>query len=408
MKLTQQSPPRLSSFLGRSAERVVRRLMSVVWRLSSLAGFCILLNASAAEPEGTVWSKYNNVIPTPTNTVSTDGRIPLGASGKGDQTHARGPAVILDGDTYKMWYSGYSGAYRIYYATSPDGLTWTKYDNNIPVDSDGSSTNGKIPLGTSGKGDVARAYSSAVIKDETTYKMWYSGYASAKFCIYYATSSNGLDWTKYDNTTSAPSDTISTNGRIPVGTTGKGDADRVYAAAVIKDGSTFKMWYTGYDGAAHRIYYATSSNGLDWTKYDNTIPANSDGSSTNGKIPLGTAGKGDDYYTGWPFVIKEGNTYKMWYGGHDGFTQRIYYATSSNGLEWTKYNNTIPSDSDTNSTAGRIPAGAAGKGDVGHAAALAVIKVGYTYYAWYDGYSTSYRIYHARILPPAGTILIFH
>ncbi|MBI2438632.1 MAG: hypothetical protein HYV36_07465 [Lentisphaerae bacterium] len=371
-----------------------------------------MLNAFAAEPEGTVWAKYNNVIPTPTNTVSTDGRIPLGAS-QGDVTHVNTTAVILDESTYKMWYSGYSGVYRIYYATSSNGLDWTKYDNGIPAISDGSSTNGKIPLGTSGKGDGAYVYSQAVIKDGATYKMWYSGYeAAANFRIYYATSSNGLDWTKYDNGIPAISDGSSTNGKIPLGTSGKGDDARVYAPAVILDEGTYKMWYTGFDGSFHRIYYATSSNGLDWTKYDNGIPDDSNGSSTNGKIPQGTAGKGDFYDAGWPTVIKDGSTYKMWYAGNDGGTQRIYYATSSNGLTWTKYNNAVPADSDTTSTNGCIPLGTSSKGDVKGAAAPAVIKVrynaGYTYYMWYAGLTNSYRIYHARTLPPGGTILTFH
>src|SRR3972149_4996736 len=100
--------------------------------------------------------------------------------------------------------------------------------------------------------------------------------------IYYATSSDGLAWTKYDNTIPAPSDGSSTNGKIPMGNSGRGDATWVWGPSGIKDGATYKMWYTGYDGTSiNRIYYATSSNGLEWTKYDNTIPAISDGSSTN-------------------------------------------------------------------------------------------------------------------------------
>jgi hypothetical protein len=50
------------------------------------------------------------------------------------------------------------------------------------------------------------------------------------------------------------------------------------------------MWYTGEDGSNWRIYYATSGDGLTWTKYDNNIPSNSDTTSTNGRIPLGTSG----------------------------------------------------------------------------------------------------------------------
>ncbi|MBI2441763.1 MAG: hypothetical protein HYV35_10380 [Lentisphaerae bacterium] len=376
---------------------------------AATAGFWILLNAAAAEPEGTVWTKYNNVTPTPTNTVSTDGRIPIGTSGKGDATYVAFPAVITDGATYKMWYGGHDGtSWRIYYATSPDGLTWTKYDNTIPNASDSVSTNGRIPLGTSGKGDSTQTTAPAVIKDGATYKMWYGGLDGTNWRIYYATSSNGLTWNKYDNTIPSASDSVSTNGRIPLGTAGKGDSAQTRDPAVIKDGSTYKMWYGGHDGTNWRSYYATSPDGLTWTKYNNVVPTNSDTTSTDGRIPLGTAGKGDDYYIYGCAVIKDGNTYKGWYTGVDGAIYRIYYATSPDGLTWTKYTNDIPANSNTNSTGGRVPLGTAGKGDETHVLTQGVIKVGYTYYMWYGGASGNYRIYHARIWPPVGTIMTFH
>ncbi|MBI2437539.1 MAG: hypothetical protein HYV36_01825 [Lentisphaerae bacterium] len=76
-------------------------------------------------------------------------------------------------------------------------------------------------------------------------------------------------------------------------------------------------------------------------------------------------------------------------------------------MTWTKYTNAIPANSDTTSTGGRIPLGATG-GDATYVGFPTVIKVGYTYYTWYGGYSGAWRIYHARILPPAGTIFSFH
>ncbi|MBI2437538.1 MAG: hypothetical protein HYV36_01820 [Lentisphaerae bacterium] len=267
MKLTQsniRSCPqrwRLASVLScsRAREGVVSRAMSrrvraILVASMTSAGFGLLLNAAAAEPEGTVWAKYNNTIHSPTNTISTDGRIPLGTSGTGDAGGTLWQAVIVD-VTYKMWYGGSgAGNYRIYHATSPDGLTWTKYNNVAPTNSDTTSTDGRIPRGLTG-GDVTYAGYSAVIKDGDTYKMWYSGYNGTNYRIYYATSPDGLDWTKYDNSIPAPSDTTSTNGRIPLGTSGRGDDRYVYAPAVIKDGNTYKMWYLGDDGAISRWGY---------------------------------------------------------------------------------------------------------------------------------------------------------
>ncbi|MBI2440388.1 MAG: hypothetical protein HYV35_03350 [Lentisphaerae bacterium] len=369
-----------------------------------LAGLGIFPSAAEIIVETTTWSKYDNNIPGVSDTTSTNGRIGLGIAGKGDDVGLFTPAVI-GGPTNQMWYTATDGGYyRIYYATSPDGLTWTKYDNTTPTDSDTVSTNGRIPRGTAGKGDDTYAAYATVIKDGTTYKMWYSGYQDATTArIYYATSPDGLTWTKYSNSIPTNTDTTSTDGRIGLGSPGNGDTVDVFYPTVIKDGAVYKMWYTGYNGTNNRIYYATSPDGLTWTKYNNAIPTNSNTTSTDGRIPLGTAGKGDQTSAYIPVVIKVGNTYKMWYGGYDGANARIYYATSPDGLTWTKHNNTTPADSNTTSTDGRVPRGTLG--DLTHSLAPAVIRVGNTYKMWYGGYSGAWRIYHAVANPPASTII---
>ncbi len=354
---------------------------------------------------GFAWSKYDNTIPSNSDTTSTNGRVPLGTSGKGDSAGILYESVILDDGVYKMWYSGYDGTnYRIYYATSTDGLIWTKYDNTIPSASDTTSTNGRIPLGTSGKGDSSHVSAPLVIKDGTTYKMWYQGHDGTNYRTYYATSSDGLTWTKYDNTIPSASDTTSTNGRLPLGTSGKGDSSGVSSPSVIKEGTTYKMWYTGFDGSNYRIYYATSSDGLTWTKYDNTIPTVSDTTSTNGRIPLGTSGKGDSIHTIGPSVMKDGTTYRMWYDGSNGLNIRVYYATSYDGLTWIKTDNTVTFSSDDSSTNGRVSIGTSGKGDSSLARFARVIQDGDDYKMWYIGYDgTNYRGYYATATNNSGT-----
>jgi len=356
---------------------------------------------NTADPSGVMWTKYNNDIPTASDTTGTDGRIPLGTAGKGDVTRTMYPSIILDEGTYKMWYTGYDGTnYRIYYATSPDGLTWTKYNNAIPTASDTTGTDGRIPLGTAGKGDVTNAYLPRVIKDGSAYKMWYSGYDGTNIRTFYATSPDGLTWTKYNNAIPTASDTTGTDGRIPVGTAGKGDVTHAYSPSVILDGGTYKMWYSGSDGTNTRTFYATSPDGLTWTKYNNAIPTASDTTGTDGRIPVGTAGKGDVTHVYIPSVILDGSTYKMWYSGSDGANSRTFYTTSPDGLIWTKYNNAIPTASDTTGTDGRVPVGTAGKGDVTHAYTPSVILDGSTYKMWYSGYDgTNYRIYSATNTP---------
>ena len=72
-------------------------------------------------PDGVDWEKYAN------NPV-----LKVGAAGEWDQHNVIQPAVIFDGAEYKMWYHGGGtvGTNGIGYATSTDGVTWTKFENN--------------------------------------------------------------------------------------------------------------------------------------------------------------------------------------------------------------------------------------------------------------------------------------
>lgn len=288
----------------------------------------IMRNYYATSSDGLTWTKYDNTIPSDSDSTSTNGRIPRGTTGKGDDSRAFNSTVIKDGSTYKMWYSGDDGSnYRIYFATSPDGLVWTKYNNTIPTNSDTSSTDGRLPLGTTGTGDDVHVFNPKVIKDGSTYKMWYVGYDGSMYNIFYATSSDGLSWTKYNNITPSASDNISSNGQIPVGTSGKGDDARVYPSTVLKDGGYYKTWYSGFDGTYWRIYYAISNDGLTWKKVNNTIPTDSNLIANNGQIPQGTSGTGDDDHVVHFNVMYDNGLYRAWYSGEDGSSYRVYYAT---------------------------------------------------------------------------------
>ena len=363
------------------------------------------------DPSGNVWYKLDNTISQnmDSGTVPAvgNGRLGLGSAGKGDSIQVNKPSVILDGGIYKMWYSAYDGTnLRIYYATSVDGLTWTKVDNSVPgtCDSTGSCSygGGRLGLGTAGKGDSTYVFNPSVIKDGSTYRMWYSGSDGTNYRIFSATSSDGLTWTKTNNTIPATSNTAGDFGRIPLGVgVTTGDTVGAYSPAVIKDGSTYKMWYSGQDSSNVRIYQATSTDAANWTKTSDLTPSNSDVSGINGQIPLGNTGKGDTVYTGTPSVIKDGSTYKMWYSGYDGTNWRIYAATSTDGQTWTKIDNSIPNPSDTAGTNGRIPISSnASNADNLSATSPSVIRDGSQYRMWYvANNSTGYRISYAYQYP---------
>ncbi|MBI2441659.1 MAG: hypothetical protein HYV35_09835 [Lentisphaerae bacterium] len=60
-----------------------------------IGSFCICLTASAEIiVESTTWAKYNNVTSALSDTTSTDGRIPPGTNGKGDDVAVVYPAVV--------------------------------------------------------------------------------------------------------------------------------------------------------------------------------------------------------------------------------------------------------------------------------------------------------------------------
>ena len=78
----------------------------------------LALNGSTGSGE-TEWSKHE------ANPVLTSNK-----SGVWDLEMGT-PCVLFDGVEYKMWYTGADGVYSsIGYATSPDGVTWTKYHGN--------------------------------------------------------------------------------------------------------------------------------------------------------------------------------------------------------------------------------------------------------------------------------------
>jgi hypothetical protein len=340
----------------------------------------------------TRFTKITNGFEAANNLTGTYGRIPLGTgAGKGDTNHVIGACILRDGDTYKMWYGGHAAVnYRLFYATSSDGLTWTKSNNVVESASNTTGTEGRIPLGTGTNiGDMTFAFRASVIKDDGAYKMWYSGYNGTNYRIFYATSPDGRTWTKSNNVIESASNTTGTDGRIPLGTgAGKGDTNHVLLPRVIKDGDGYKMWYTGYGaGSKYAIFHARSEDGVTWTKWNNSTNELSNTTGTEGRVPPGLSGSGDMTNVLLMGVIKDDNVYRLWYVGNGPSNWKgIYYATSPDGLTWTKKNNTEPVASDTGPfTDGQIGLGVtSGRGDTNILYDGDVIRDGAVYRLWYS------------------------
>jgi len=292
-----------------------------------IIGVTILSSLSYAQTE---WTKYEG------NPV-----LDIGPPGTWEDRNISAPCVIKDGNIYKMWYEGQNSRRRVGYATSTDGVEWVKYAYN-PVFSvssndieepfvikDGETykmwyernrdihyatsrngiiwTNHGLVLSAAGGWEGGCLDYPVVIKDGETYKMWYRGGDQVPKAIGYATSPDGEDWTKYPG-----------NPVLEVGDEGSWDDHHVQNPAVIKNGDLFEMWYTGVTTEPYyeSIGYATSTDGINWTKHEGNPVLQGDPESW------------EDTAIHDPAVILDGDVYKMWYVGYDGSVRRIGYAES--------------------------------------------------------------------------------
>ena len=236
--------------------------------------------------------------------------LEAGPAGVWDDRLVSTPTVVFDNGTFHMWYTGVSGSTAgIGYATSTDATTWIKYAGN-PV----------LMAGTSPQDfDSASPDYPRVIRAGGMYKMWYTGFdASGSGAIGYATSPDGIVWTK-----------SAANPVLETGRRGSWEGIAVLGAAVVYDGTTYHMWYTGYRilipsvFGLYAIGSAESSDGITWVKSeDNPVLR---------KSPrLFTSWEGRSVM--FPAVIIDGPQFKMWYTG-DGnwgakYRSRIGHAES--------------------------------------------------------------------------------
>ncbi|KYK28631.1 MAG: hypothetical protein AYK23_00155 [Candidatus Proteinoplasmatales archaeon SG8-5] len=234
--------------------------------------------AYANSTDGLNWNKYGVV-------------IAQGTSGEPDSGRALYPTVIFDNGEYTMWYSAYdSSHYRIMYANSTDGLSWTK--QSIVLDNGGIS-----------QYDTYNAYMPSVIKTNE-YEMWYTGTNGRGDWLLYANSTDGINWNKWpEPVMTKESDLRYSKGRICFST-------------VAYDGE-YHMWYSGFDGSRHRTLYANSSNGIYWERL---------GLAVN----TGINGENDFLQAMWCSAIITPNETKLWYSGYAGDGKyRILYANIS-------------------------------------------------------------------------------
>jgi len=273
-----------------------------------------------ADPRGSVrlqsrpgpWTKH------PENPV-----LDVGPPGAWDDAVVDEAKVVFDGETYHLWYTGRQKSVepgakppmRVGYATSSDGIHWKKCPQN-PV----------LNIGPIGSYDSLGIHPPFVLFDGQTFRMWYSAWkadaqGSALWSINYAASPDGIAWTK-----------DAANPLMVEERSSRWDATYISEPSVLWNGVFFEMWYNGGSertaagGHELRIGYASSIDGLRWRRR----------SEDAWVLDVGQPEAWDDFSVARAHVIYDGLRYQMWYEGHDGDNFRIGQAVSSDGLHWTK------------------------------------------------------------------------
>jgi len=243
----------------------------------------LLLTYSNPASSQTKWFKYEG------NPV-----LDVGPQGGWEDAAALIDRVIIQDSVYQMWYNGRSrenpGA--IGFATSRDGLTWEK-----------SGLNPVLRVGPQWESSgLHRPY---VVWTGSSYRMWYNNADAVTVSVGYASSPDGIVWTKYPG-----------NPVLQKGPSGSWDSKNVGWVSVVGPdiSGRYKLWYEGLPG--FKIGYATATDETSWTKSADPVF--------------------EDYaIVYYPRVIYNGDLYEMWYCV-ELQPALIGYATSVDGVHWTK------------------------------------------------------------------------
>jgi len=230
------------------------------------------------------------------------------------------PAVVLDGSTWRMWFTGmdyWVPVMGTVYSESSDGHTWsTQY--MAPAGPNRQMSHVLVPdapTAWDGKG----VETPAVVKVGNGWRMFFTGDVPpdppatehSYWLIGTATSLNGRDWVKHAGPVLTP--TLGWEGYCAsnAGITPPACCPRangmgcdgwiggVYEPTVVYDQAAgqYRLWYVGLGllgGVfAGRVGYATSSDGIQWTKHATPV------------FGAGAAGSWDAAIAGHPNVVAD-------------------------------------------------------------------------------------------------------
>ena len=159
-------------------------------------------------------------------------------------------------------------------------------------------------------GKLGTCFDVALLKDDDTFRMWFSW--RSKKSVALVESPDGVHWSE------------------PAIVFGPNPANRwesdINRPVVVKIGDKYHMWYTGQDDGSH-IGYATSDDGKTWRRMSD-------------KPVLSPDQPWEKVAVMCPHVLWDADAkqFRMWYSGGEQYEPNaIGYATSPDGIKWTKW-----------------------------------------------------------------------
>jgi outer membrane protein assembly factor BamB/predicted GH43/DUF377 family glycosyl hydrolase len=161
-------------------------------------------------------------------------------------------------------------------------------------------------------GKYGTCFDISVLKEETGYRMWLSWRPKASLAL--VESKDGVHWSEPPRIVLGP--------RKETGW----EAD-INRPVVLKRGGVYHLWYSGFNNKGSAIGYATSADGVVWQR-------------RSGQPVLAPDKPWEKNCLMCPHVLwdEAAGLFKMWYsGGERNEPDAIGYATSPDGLRWTKH-----------------------------------------------------------------------
>jgi hypothetical protein len=246
--------------------------------------------------------------------------LTAGTEGEWDSGFVFGASVIVRDSTYYMFYTGgasFMKDHAVGYATSEDGLHWTKYANNPILKRDPAIYKGYI------------LFAIPVVDGDT-------------WILYFPdlTALSGAQKGVRRATAPAPEGpwTIDDQPVLTVGGNKEWDKLKVELVTVFRDPDQFVLYYHTTGGAKTGIGMATSPDGVTWAKYNDPATVDAPYAESDPVFLPGEHGQWDDDDV-LPTVLHTAHGWEMFYLGSSDFgnTWDLGYATSLDGITWTRF-----------------------------------------------------------------------